>query len=76
MTSPIRWLRTLARHYPSLLVSGVCHAAIGEIERAIKEAGCTGCFRLPTKDAPTYDMDCGECSRFYADMYATEGTSK
>ena len=108
---PIRWLRTLARHYPSLLVSGVCHAAIGEIERLekmvaepdprertlgralanacaakyleraemaeaeldrMKAAECTGCFRLPTKDAPTYDRDCGECSRFYADMYATE----
>lgn len=27
-----RWLGTLARHYPSLLVSGVCHKALGEIE--------------------------------------------
>ena len=31
MTSK-RWLGTLARHYPSLLVSGVCHKALGEIE--------------------------------------------
>ena len=44
--------------------------AIFEAEVKAKHS-CTGCFRLPTKDAPTYDMDCGECSRFYADMYAT-----
>ena len=31
MTSK-RWLGILARHYPSLLVSGVCHKALGEIE--------------------------------------------
>lgn len=28
-----KWLAILARHYPSLLVSGVAHAALGEIER-------------------------------------------
>lgn len=32
MTTAKRWLGTLARHYPSLLVSGVCHKALGEIE--------------------------------------------
>ena len=32
MTTAKRWLGTLARHYPSLLVSGVCHKALGELE--------------------------------------------
>ncbi len=28
-----RWLTALAEHYPSLIVSGVCHTALAEIER-------------------------------------------
>lgn len=85
---PIRWLRTLTRHYPSLLVSGVCHAALGEIERlqnlcinlggelhTIKDSDCTGCYRAPAKEGDNYDIDCMWCRRFYADMYATEETS-
>jgi hypothetical protein len=28
-----RWLTALAEHYPSLIVSGVCHTALAEIAR-------------------------------------------
>ncbi len=32
-----RWLSTLARHYPSLIVSGVCHSALGELDELTAE---------------------------------------
>jgi hypothetical protein len=72
MTNPSsarRWLSTLARHYPSLLVSGVCHAALGEMDRL--EAGCTGCAMAPT-EGENYHYDCMSCRRFYGDLYVTE----
>jgi hypothetical protein len=62
-----RWLETLARHYPSLLVSGVCHAAVKEMD-----ADCTGCAMAPSEDEPDYHYDCMSCRRFYGDLYVTK----
>ena len=70
-----RWLGTLARHYPSLLVSGVCHKALGEIER-LEDASCTGCINAPAKDGEPYEEECVGCRRFYADCYETEENTK
>lgn len=33
MKNARRWLTTLAEHYPSLIVSGVCHNALAELDR-------------------------------------------
>ncbi|RAU21059.1 hypothetical protein CU669_14985 [Paramagnetospirillum kuznetsovii] len=69
-----RWLSTLARHYPSLLVSGVCHNALAEIDELEQHAEVLrrDCHeflaeRDAYRDAPAIkvDMDqsCSGCVR-------------
>ena len=72
MTTAKRWLGTLARHYPSLLVSGVCHTALGEIE---EQDGMIK--RLHERDIASANMvrELVEDNQRYRDQLATITTT-